>query len=146
MISSLSSTLKGIFFYLTVRELIIMNIWSFFYQVSPSGSANHPQMWLYIYIYTYGKWLLHFSSMWFCSSPDACRTTWRSVGSARSFVSASLGCGMPCGKTLWRCRGMWRLLMKQKKKWWWKWCHLSLSTKDLICHSPTCFEQSKHLL
>lgn len=49
-------------------------------------------------------------------------TTWRSVGSAHSFASASLGCGTPCGRTLWRCRGTWRLLVKKKKntecKWW----------------------------
>ncbi len=55
-------------------------------------------------------------------------TTWRSAGSARSFVSASLGCGTPCGKILGRCRGMWRLLAKKTNgKWGWKWCHLNLN-------------------
>lgn len=41
-----------------------------------------------------------------------CWTTWKSVGSADSSVSASLGCGTPCGRIPWRCPGMWRLLMK----------------------------------
>ncbi len=100
---------------------LLMKIWSFFYQISPSGTniklrltcdgkLNQPaQLWLYV------KWPLHFSSKWFCSSQDAWRTTWRSVGSAHSFASASPGCGMPCGKILWRCQGTWRLLMKKTR-------------------------------
>lgn len=82
-------------------------------QLSPRWSnVSRPKLWLY------GKWLLHFSSKCLCSSAG-CRqlggTTWRSVGSAHSFASASLGCGTPCGRTLWRCRGTWRLLVKKKK-------------------------------
>lgn len=47
------------------------------------------------------------------SRPGTGLTTWRSVGSARSSVSASLGCAMPCGKILWRCQGTWRHLTRR---------------------------------
>lgn len=50
-----------------------------------------------------------------CDSSDARQTTWRSGGSAHSFVSAFLDYGMPCGKILERCQGTWRLLMKRAK-------------------------------
>lgn len=111
---------RWFFFFSEQKKTKQTGMWWINDQLSPRWSnVSRPKLWLY------GKWLLHFSSKCLCSSAG-CRqlggTTWRSVGSAHSFASASLGCGTPCGRTLWRCRGTWRLLVKKKKntecKWW----------------------------
>ena len=73
-----------------------------------------------------------FKYMIFVPPDSYWQTTWRSVGSAHSFVSASLGCGMPCGEN---SRKMSRYVASPDGE-----------NKGKIVMKMMPLEQSKHLL